>query len=124
MLPHQGQGGAQAIEDSLALGIALTGATPDDLPKRLEIYEKIRRTRASVMQQFSNAGQDEPDKIRSEAAKFIPIEEVPKSPEEYFAYNFGYDIVRDSSQKMSAEYPSWSLPPNFFRKDPVRGTYP
>lgn len=29
------------------------------------------------MQQFSNAGQDEPEKIQAEASKFMPAEEVP-----------------------------------------------
>jgi salicylate hydroxylase len=53
------------------------GATPEDLVSRLDVYEKVRRNRASVMQQFSNAGQDEPEKIREEAAKFIPVEKVP-----------------------------------------------
>jgi len=73
----QGQGGAQAIEDAVALGIALTNYTPGALEERLQIYEDLRRVRASVMAVFSNAGQDEPQKIHAEAAKFIPAEEVP-----------------------------------------------
>jgi salicylate hydroxylase len=77
MLPHQGQGGAQAIEDSVALGIALTGCTPSDLEARLKVFENVRMNRASVMQVFSNAGQDEPEKIHVEASKFIPAETVP-----------------------------------------------
>ena len=77
MLPHQGQGGAQSIEDSVALGIALTNCTPKELPSRLQLFEKVRRTRASVMQIFSNAGQDEAEKIHADAAKFIPAETVP-----------------------------------------------
>ena len=77
MCTDQGQGGAQAIEDAVALGITLTGCTPDLLEKRLEIFEGIRRNRASVIQEFSNAGQDEPEKIHLAAAKFIPAEDVP-----------------------------------------------
>ena len=73
----QGQGGAQAIEDSVALGIALTGCTPELLESRLKIFQEIRMNRAGVMQIFSNAGQDEPDRIRAEAAKFIPADDVP-----------------------------------------------
>jgi salicylate hydroxylase len=72
-----GQGGAQAIEDAVALGITLTNATPEVLEKRLQLFESIRRNRASVMTEFSNAGQDEPEKIHSKAAKFMPAEEVP-----------------------------------------------
>lgn len=33
--------------------------------------------RASAMQMFSNAGQDQAEKIRAEAAKYIGIENVP-----------------------------------------------
>jgi salicylate hydroxylase len=73
----QGQGGAQAMEDSVALGIVLTCCTREALEKRLQLFEEIRMKRASVMQVFSNAGQDEPEKIHAEASKFIPAETVP-----------------------------------------------
>ncbi|KAK2630263.1 hypothetical protein QTJ16_001083 [Diplocarpon rosae] len=124
MLPHQGQGGAQAIEDSVALGIALVGCTPSNLEKRLRVFEGLRMQRASVMQIFSNAGQDEPEKIRLEAARFIPTASVPKTPEDFFAYNFGYDIVKDSTLAMQREDPTWELPCAFFEKTPVAGVYP
>ncbi|CAL3964868.1 hypothetical protein PZA11_002229 [Diplocarpon coronariae] len=124
MLPHQGQGGAQAIEDSVALGIALVGCTPANLEDRLKVFEGLRMKRASVMQIFSNAGQDEPEKIRIDAAKFIPAALVPKTPEDFFAYNFGYDVVKDSTQAMQREDPTWELPPMFFEKTPAAGVYP
>lgn len=73
----QGQGGAQGIEDSVALGLVFSGATKQDVESRLEIYEQIRRNRASLMQVFSNAGQDEPELIHKEASQYIPLEEVP-----------------------------------------------
>lgn len=77
MLPHQGQGGAQAIEDAVALGIVLSGQSEGEIEEKLCLFEKIRKNRASVMQIFSNAGQDEPEKIRVDAAKFIPADSVP-----------------------------------------------
>jgi salicylate hydroxylase len=104
--------------------------------------------RASVMQIFSNAGQDEPEKIHAEASKFIPAETVPskfansersrirrivlvtdetipvETPEDFFKYNFGYDIVRDSTQSMTREVPEWELPATFFEKEPGAGIYP
>jgi salicylate hydroxylase len=55
----------------------LTGCTPEILEKRLKIFEQVRMKRASVMQVFSNAGQDEPEKIHAEASRFIPAETVP-----------------------------------------------
>ncbi|KAK1977169.1 salicylate hydroxylase [Colletotrichum cereale] len=124
MLPHQGQGGAQAIEDGAALGIALAGAGAKDVESRLRVYGDIRRNRASVMQIFSNAGQEESELIREEAAKYMSADTVPKNPEEFFAYNFGYDIIRDSVQQVRKVDPSFSLPPSFFTKEPVRGVYP
>lgn len=73
----QGQGGAQAIEDGVAIGITLSGANRDQIVQRLEVYEKIRKSRASAMQIFSNAGQDEAEKIREEAAKYIQVDTIP-----------------------------------------------
>lgn len=61
------------------MGIVMAGATPDQVPERLVMYEKIRKSRASVMQIFSNAGQDEPELIREEASKYIPAEMVPST---------------------------------------------
>lgn len=61
----------------MALGIALAGTEVKDVETRLQVYESIRRNRASVMQIFSNAGQEEPELIREEAAKFIPADKVP-----------------------------------------------
>lgn len=80
MLPHQGQGAAQAIEDAVALGIVLCGAkSRHDVPARLAAYEAVRRTRASVLQVLSNAGQDEPAVTRREAARFMPLEDLPRT---------------------------------------------
>lgn len=47
------------------------------ISQRLKIFEEIRMKRASAMQMFSNAGQDQAEKIRAEAAKYIGIENVP-----------------------------------------------
>jgi hypothetical protein len=76
----QGQGGAQAIEDGIALGIALSNLPSNEsnaIERRLGLFEKIRINRGSVMQIFSNAGQDDAARIRDEASKFIPADSVP-----------------------------------------------
>lgn len=53
-LPHQGQGGAQAIEDSVALGALFPlGTTPAQIPERLKLYMEARYDRATLVQQFS-----------------------------------------------------------------------
>ena len=77
----QGQGGAQSIEDGAAIGVLLKNltVTPDDstvklddeIEKRLEAFVVVRLKRASVMQIFSNAGQDEAEKIREDASRLL-----------------------------------------------------
>ncbi|KFY28344.1 hypothetical protein V491_00526 [Pseudogymnoascus sp. VKM F-3775] len=53
-LPHQGQGGAQAIEDGAALGALFPlGTQPSDVPYRLQLYIQARYDRATLIQDFS-----------------------------------------------------------------------
>ena len=53
-LPHQGQGGAQAIEDGAALGALFPlGTRPSDVPHRLELYVQARYDRATMVQDFT-----------------------------------------------------------------------
>lgn len=78
----QGQGGAQSIEDGMAMGILFSHATTATNPKdvvtsRLALFESLRRHRCSAMQILSNAGQDEAERVRGAAARFIPIEDIP-----------------------------------------------
>jgi hypothetical protein len=39
-----------------------------------------------------------------------------ESPEEFFPFNFGYDIVKDSEQIIQQEIPEWKLPEIFIGK--------
>ena len=85
----QGQAGAQSIEDGAAIGILLQHL-PSDSPRladtieqRLEAFETVRRKRASLMQIFSNAGQDEAEKIRDEAARLLGDEKGLKVPSKH-----------------------------------------
>ncbi|KAF4476889.1 FAD-dependent monooxygenase OpS4 [Colletotrichum fructicola Nara gc5] len=96
MLPHQGQGGAQAIEDGVALGICLSNMSSSiDVPE-------------------SNAAQDEAEKIREAASEFVqPVERIPTKPEEFYDFHFDYDIIEDSCQHMRRTYPGFKLPDGF-----------
>ncbi|KAL4865954.1 hypothetical protein BDV12DRAFT_210776 [Aspergillus spectabilis] len=105
MLPHQGQGGAQAIEDAGALYRAFTdiplNLTQDEISRRLAVFENIRVNRASAMQIFSNAGQEEPWKIRELAKPYMPEDvDVPGSPAEFMKHNFGYDVFKDERGRL------------------------
>lgn len=55
MLPLGAQGACQAIEDAGALhGLLDSSVTAEDIPARLEMYEKVRLLRASRAQTLSN----------------------------------------------------------------------
>jgi salicylate hydroxylase len=61
ILPHQGQGGAQAIEDGATLGALFAMSTlpssaipPREwVPDRLRLYMRVRQQRATTVQTFS-----------------------------------------------------------------------
>ncbi|KAK1762549.1 FAD/NAD(P)-binding domain-containing protein [Phialemonium atrogriseum] len=117
MLPHQGQGGAQGLEDGIALGIAMCGATRETVAARLAAYERIRINRASAIQTLSNAGQDQVQLIHKEAAKYMGSEEaVPKTPHEFLEYNFGHDVVDEARRALEGLDSKFSFPANFFQK--------
>ncbi|KAL0933737.1 salicylate hydroxylase [Colletotrichum truncatum] len=124
MLPHQGQGGAQAIEDGVALGVCFSNiASLADVPERLEVFETIRRNRASAVTIFSNAAQDEAEKIKEAASEFVqPVERIPTKPEEFYDFHFDYDIIQDSLAHMQKLYPGFQLPGAFQQKTTGRAS--
>lgn len=65
-LPHQGQGGACAIEDGIALAVVLPKDTPrNEIEERLALYQKIRYERANRLQEYSRlAGKDISEKVQ------------------------------------------------------------
>ena len=72
MLPHQGQGGAQAIEDGAALGILFACAKQsDDVDRLLDLFQGVRRNRASAIQHLSNAGQDEAKSVVRKVQPYV-----------------------------------------------------
>lgn len=76
--PDQAQGGAQALEDGLVLGIVLHGATSsDEIERRLGVYDAIRRNRASVIQILSNVGQDQIHLVHGELGKYMAAKDFP-----------------------------------------------
>ncbi|OIW35674.1 FAD/NAD(P)-binding domain-containing protein [Coniochaeta ligniaria NRRL 30616] len=112
MLPHQGQGGAQGIEDGVALGIALCGATADEVEDRLEIYEKVRRNRASAIQILSNAGVDQIQFIAKEIKQYT--DRVPKNVHDIHDFLWDHDVVAESVKAVQERYPGFQLPSSFF----------
>lgn len=57
ILPDQGQGACQAIEDAEALRVVLTGATRDSVQKRLEVFDQCRVPRVrTIIEDTRRAG--------------------------------------------------------------------
>ena len=80
----QGQGGAQAIEDGAALGSIFSRFPPfpsiELICARLSLFEDVRKNRASAMQIYSLAGQDEASKIGDLAKEYVKDGVIPSMP--------------------------------------------
>lgn len=141
MLPHQGQGGAQGIEDGIALGISLNGAKPEDIKERLAIFEKARKHRASAIQVMSNAGPDQAERVAREVAQYVSVPlgmfrfSPPRiwhfgdwtltlilrtdSQAKFAKYNWGHDIVDTTIQLLRGSVDAkFELPEGFFKGNP------
>ncbi|KAK3694143.1 FAD binding domain-containing protein [Podospora appendiculata] len=120
MLPHQGQGGAQGLEDGCVLGIVLAGAsTPAEVEKRLDLYEKTRRNRASVIQILSNVGADQSHLVFDELRAYMDEKDIPTNPAEINALAFGYDAVAAAAKVMREYDLSFEVPPALLGADAV-----
>ena len=67
MLPFGGQGSNQAMEDGGALGFLLQGVEEmADIPKRLSLFDKVRRKRASRVQILSKVRIGKEEEVQQE----------------------------------------------------------
>lgn len=83
-LPHQGQGGGQAIEDAVALAALLPlGTSRQDIPERLQLYNECRYKRAHKIQDFTRTAGKDAAELQAEGKKLDMME--------YQKYNFGHD---------------------------------
>ncbi len=58
MLPFEGQGSSQALEDAVALAACLRNCTQQTLAEGLKTYETLRKPRTTIMQQAAIARGD------------------------------------------------------------------
>lgn len=107
-LPHQGQGGACAIEDAAALGVVLeSGLTSDEVPARLRLYQRIRKGRADRLQEYT----------RLSGLDVKPGEPPKLNMAEVTAYNFGHDEHHHATQRLR-EW-KWSTQPASYSRMPI-----
>ncbi|KAL3457403.1 hypothetical protein BJX64DRAFT_18920 [Aspergillus heterothallicus] len=103
-LPYRASGGAMAIEDAVSLGVMLSkGVRSEDVPERLKLYEKARRTRATTIQQMTR---------KSSHGPLPPSEE--KAMTEYI---YGHDEFDHSTQILRKHL--WSKSPQKYWRQPI-----
>ncbi|KAF5607442.1 3-hydroxybenzoate 6-hydroxylase 1 [Fusarium pseudoanthophilum] len=99
MLPHQGQGGAQSFEDAAALGVLFPAdTTVDDVPRRLELYNKLRYPRSVTVMFMSKINDERRGEMMEDLRKFVPDAELPPNIFPYLWNNF----VLEDAQKALA----------------------
>ncbi|KAG6063913.1 hypothetical protein E4U32_000754 [Claviceps aff. humidiphila group G2b] len=121
ILPHLGQGGAQALEDGLTLGIIFSGASssPRDIQDRLALYFQARHKRASVVQIISNVGADQPNLVAEELLQHMTPDEIPKDFASSMRFCLAYDLVQTTVDTMKEYDPRFELAEGFFERPVV-----
>lgn len=81
MLPFGGQGSNQAIEDGGALGYLLQGVEKaEEISSRLELFEKVRRNRASRVQTLSKVRIGREKEVEQELKRYVDTVNSGKPP--------------------------------------------
>lgn len=96
-LPHQGQGGAQAIEDGAALGALLPlGTHRDEVPQRLQLYMRARYDRATMVQNFSR-------QMAFQTSEEDTVGGFSMDPLEFSAKNFNHDAFAHAQRLLEVQ---------------------
>ncbi|KAF7679750.1 salicylate 1-monooxygenase [Alternaria burnsii] len=95
-LPHQGQGGAQAIEDAATLGALFTATTTlDQIGKRLEAYNNIRYEKAVTILFMSRVGDEHREVVMEDLRRFVPGAKMPTNMWLYAWNSFPVQAAQD-----------------------------
>ncbi|KAL4747963.1 hypothetical protein BDW72DRAFT_162475 [Aspergillus terricola var. indicus] len=77
-LPHQGQGGAQSIEDGAALGaLFVPDTTPAQVPQWLELYNKTRYDHSITVMIMSQKPNERRAEMLDELRRYVPDAQIP-----------------------------------------------
>ncbi|KAH8698368.1 putative salicylate hydroxylase [Talaromyces proteolyticus] len=96
MLPFGGQGSNQAIEDGGALGFLLKDVDDvAEIPARLELFEKVRRRRASRVQILSTVRANREHQVETQIRQYMEEDVLlPNSFAARVAHDAGFDVFR------------------------------
>ncbi|KAL4900723.1 hypothetical protein BDW74DRAFT_170681 [Aspergillus multicolor] len=100
MLPHQGQGAAQAFEDAAALaGVMTADTTVEQIPQRLGLYNKLRYRHAVTVMMMSRTNDERRAEMLDDLRRYVPDAEVPK---DMFSYTWPSEPIKESAQLVEA----------------------
>jgi salicylate hydroxylase len=97
MYPTTGQGGSQSLEDVAALGVLLSSlASKHDINQRLQIFERLRKDRMSVVQALSGVVFGKEEEFAKERPWHMINKTGIRSGEDHLDFLYGYDIFEGS----------------------------
>lgn len=100
MLPHQGQGAAQAFEDAAALaGVLTPNTSTEQLSERLELYNELRYSHSVTVMMMSRTNDERRAEMLDELRRYVSDAEVP---EDMFAFTWLSDPVKAAARLVAS----------------------
>ncbi|CAF9924109.1 MAG: hypothetical protein ALECFALPRED_002686 [Alectoria fallacina] len=106
MLPFGGQGSNQAIEDAGALGFLFSNIeTCENLTKNFNLFDKVRRVRASRAQVLGKVRVGKEQDVMNELMRYAdpPGSAVPGSFAERTMHDYGFDVFERCTQVLEED---------------------
>jgi salicylate hydroxylase len=105
MLPTHAQGGGFSLEDAATLEVLFQGVTdPQEVPKRLQLFQYVRLSRCSVTQIMSNNIVRSPEKLEEDVRKYyngaLPPANTAPFAEAYRDFFWPYNVFEESSKAL------------------------
>ena len=118
MLPHLGQGAAQAIEDAAVMAVVLSrmpdGGAPESVNRAMRVYELARKGRAEALVQLAAASGkmlmlDEAEAIRKRDRQWAALGGLGPVEDRWLDREvqdmvYGFDCVEAAEEMFEAEY--------------------
>ncbi|CBF87163.1 uncharacterized protein ANIA_02593 [Aspergillus nidulans FGSC A4] len=102
-LPHQGQGGAQSIEDGAALGaIFAPDTTPVQVPKLLAVYNKTRYDHSITVMIMSQKPNERRAEMLDELRRYVPDAQIPP---DMIAFTWSSDPAAKARRLLATHLP-------------------
>ncbi|KAH8585388.1 hypothetical protein B0O99DRAFT_637840 [Bisporella sp. PMI_857] len=105
MMPSYGQGAASAMEDAAVLGVVLRNVDrPQQIGSRLEIWESLRKPRASAIVHLSRRDStafEVSPQLQAAVRAVLPPDQLPElTPAAVVDWMWAYDCIEEAEQAM------------------------